>query len=132
MGMRKLTLAVLLILTIAIALPANTVHRTVYVSDTGELGTQVTEAIKLQEVPLDVVSSPDRADIEVSIESKYSSQVARNLMTSKLGRSADHVMKAVDRKSGRTLLTYEFTMRNGDDALKRIAISFVSKLQKTL
>ena len=55
MGMRKLTLAVLLILTIAIALPANTVHRTVYVSDTGELGTQVTEAIKLQEVPLDVV-----------------------------------------------------------------------------
>lgn len=130
--MKRILWAVVSLLAIALTVPASTVSRSVYVPDLGGLGVQVTEALRAQEVPLAVVSSAETADVTVSIRSMYSSDITRNLVAGKLGRTADHVLTAVDRKTGKTLLSYEFSMRPGDEARKHAARTFVSRLKQKL
>ncbi|MCC7155411.1 MAG: hypothetical protein IT161_12615 [Bryobacterales bacterium] len=88
-------------------------------------------AIAEKEVKVEVLEEEMHPDLKVLLGKKFTSVYAEILYQKQTGRKEESVLKAVEPKTGKTIVEYSFHM-SGDNSKKQAAEAFVEALKKKL
>lgn len=116
----------------ATSLLASDTHRkTIFIDRMGGLERWIEIAIAEKEVKVEVLEEEMHPDLKVLLGKKFTSVYAEILYQKQTGRKEESVLKAVEPKTGKTIVEYSFHM-SGDNSKKQAAEAFVEALKKKL
>lgn len=92
----------------------------------------VEDAIRQQELNIEFITEEEHPDLRILLGKQFTSVAAEIVYQRQTGRKGESILRAIDVKTGKTLVTFRFVMQEDDSARKRAARSFAVLLRDKL
>lgn len=125
------SLCILLLLTFGLSLMAAE-RKTIYVDRMGGLEQYVEEAIRKTEASVEFIEEREHPDLKVLLGKQFNSVSTEILYQKQTGRTGGMVLKAVDVKTGKELVSQLIETSGNEESKRRAATSFAEKLKGKL
>jgi len=119
-------------LAVSVAAFAAGPKKTVFVDKMGGFEEVVAEALHSAEAPLEIIEEAAHPDLKILLGKSFTSVHAQVVYQKQTGRRDESVLKAVDIKTGKEIVTYRFHMEPGRSAQLKSARTFADLLRAKL
>lgn len=116
----------------AVALASGGPRKTVFVDKMNGFEKIVAEALLSAEAPLEIIEESAHPDLKVLLGKSFTSVHAQVLYQKQTGRRDESVLRAVDIKTGKEIVTYRFHMENDRASQLKSARIFADLLRAKL
>jgi hypothetical protein len=130
--MKAIRLLALLALLCAIAFAATGPKKTVFLNKMDGFEEIVAEALRSAEVPLEVIEEAAHPDLKILLGKAFTSVHAEVLYQKNTGRRDDSILKALDVKTGKEIVSYRFRMDSDRTENLKAARTFANLLRAEL
>ncbi len=122
--------AALFLMLIAFAAAAD--RKTIFLGRMNGFERFVEDAIRQQELNIEFITEEEHPDLRILLGKQFTSVAAEIVYQRQTGRKGESILRAIDVKTGKTLVTFRFVMQEEDSARKRAAQSFAVLLRDKL
>lgn len=130
--MTTIRLFALLVSLCVAALASAPPKKTVFVDKMGGFEEVVAEALQSTEAPLEIIEEVAHPDLKILLGKAFTSVHAEILYQKQTGRRDESILKAVDVKTGKEIVSYRFRMESDRAAQLKSARIFAGMLRAKL
>lgn len=114
------------------AIAAAADRKTIFLDRMNGFERYVEEAIRLQELNVEFIAEEHHPDLKILLGKQFTSVAAEIIYQRQTGRKGESILRAVDVKTGKPMVTFRFVMQEDDASRKRAALSFARLLHDKL
>lgn len=124
--------SITLFLALSLAALASGPKKTLFVDKMGGFEQVVADVLRSTEVPVEVIEESAHPDLKVLLGKSFTSVYAEILYQKQTGRRDESILKAVDVKTGKEMVSYRFHMERDEASQRQAAKNFADLLRKQL
>ncbi len=107
-------------------------RKTIFIDRMDGFERYVEEAIRQAESGVEFIEEREHPDLKVLLGKQFTSVYAEVLYQKQTGRQGGHVLRAVDVRTGKEIVSHTFAMPDSEAGKRRAAAAFAEKLKGKL